>query len=354
MDEVKIWSVDGDSNVEPLVSKVQTHTEQLLEDILVKKPDLLIPGLKLVGRQTPTAGGPLDLLGVDKYGRLALFELKRSKVTREAVAQVIDYAADLEAMDLAELATLISKESGKLGICKITDFDEWYSQEFPDQELASLRPLRMFLVGLGADDRAERMVDFLANDGSLYISLVTFHSFEYEDKTLLAKQVHIEKTEDAEPRSAKRYLSAAEKRERLAARVEEYGITDLFDAVRAMFRGNWDRSSENIGPASIGIYLSHQAEPSRRAYARIDSEEGRVGIVFYGRAVSLCPEEFDQVKQAFQFETWRGPSDVEGVYEELKLPVDHPAWEANRELLSSLTKDVYAAWESSGQEEGSS
>ena len=96
MDEVKIWSVDGDSNVEPLARKGQTDTESLLEETLVRNPDLLIPGLRLVGRQTPTAGGPLDLLGVDEDGRLVVFELKRGTLSRDAVAQIIDYASDLD------------------------------------------------------------------------------------------------------------------------------------------------------------------------------------------------------------------------------------------------------------------
>ena len=77
MDEVKIWALDGDSNVVPLASKGQTDTDSLLEETLVRNPDLLIPGLRLVGRQTPTDGGPLDLLGVDEDGRLIVFELKR-------------------------------------------------------------------------------------------------------------------------------------------------------------------------------------------------------------------------------------------------------------------------------------
>ena len=108
-----------------------------------------MPGLKLIGRQTPTAGGPLDLLGVDRYGRLSLFELKRGTLTRDAVAQVIDYAADLEAMDLTELAGLLTKESGDRGIDELEDFEEWYGQRFGEQELTSLRPLRMFLVRPG-------------------------------------------------------------------------------------------------------------------------------------------------------------------------------------------------------------
>ena len=146
MDEFKIWALEDASAVVELESQGQMDAESLLEDTLVANPDLLIPGLKLVGRQTPTAGGPLDLLGVDRYGRLSLFELKRGTLTREAVAQVIDYAADLQAMDLAELAGLLARESGERGIDEIEDFEEWYGQRFGEQELTSLRPLRITTV----------------------------------------------------------------------------------------------------------------------------------------------------------------------------------------------------------------
>ena len=83
MDEVKIWAVDDASTVVSLDSKSQVDTEALLEETLVRNPGLLMPGLTLVGRQTPTPGGPLDLLGVDEDGRLVVFELKRGTLSRE-------------------------------------------------------------------------------------------------------------------------------------------------------------------------------------------------------------------------------------------------------------------------------
>ena len=85
--------------------------------------------------------------------------MKRGTLTREAVAQVIDYAADLETRDPADLADLLSRESGRHGIERIEDFEEWYGQQFGEQESTTLRPLRIFRVGLGADERAERMVE---------------------------------------------------------------------------------------------------------------------------------------------------------------------------------------------------
>ena len=61
----------------PLNTTNQMETEGLLEDILTANPDMLEEGLQLVGRQTSTAGGPLDLLGVDSDGSWLCFELKR-------------------------------------------------------------------------------------------------------------------------------------------------------------------------------------------------------------------------------------------------------------------------------------
>ena len=63
MEETKIWEVEGTSAT-PLNTTNQMDKERLLEDILTANPNMLEEGLQLVGRQTSTAGGPLDLLGV--------------------------------------------------------------------------------------------------------------------------------------------------------------------------------------------------------------------------------------------------------------------------------------------------
>ena len=56
---------------------MQVDTESLLEETLFKNPQLLIPGLSLVGRQTPAPvrGGALDILGLDRDGKPVVFEL---------------------------------------------------------------------------------------------------------------------------------------------------------------------------------------------------------------------------------------------------------------------------------------
>ena len=151
------------------------------------------------------------------------------------MAQVIDYASYLDNLDLTDLAEHISENSGKHGIDKIDDFPDWYGkQEFEGSEsLESLKPLRMVLVGLGVDDRTERMTRFLAENSGMDISLLTFHGFEYDGKTILAKRVEVEGSEDSDARPARRRLSRAERRNLLNGQAREFGVYDTFEDVKS-------------------------------------------------------------------------------------------------------------------------
>ena len=244
MEEIEVWTVDG-SLVTRLAKSNRMESELLLEDTLVNNPDLLMEGLTLVGRQTPTEGGPLDLLGVDRKGRLVVFELKRGTLSRDAIAQIIDYASYLSNMELDDLTKHVSENSGKHGINKIENFQEWHSQSF--DELESLNQIRMFLVGLGVDDRTERMVSFLADNIGMDISLLTFHGFEYDGKTLLAKQVEVGGSDDIDDGPSGGGLSPEERWDLLNGHIERCDVREPFNDMRSMFRENWGQSSEYIG-----------------------------------------------------------------------------------------------------------
>ena len=92
-DEVRLWALGEEpKHAAPIESMDQTEEpERVLEDVLVCHPDMLLPDLQLVGRQTWTRVGNPDLLGIDAEGRLVIVELKRDKLTRKAVAQVLNY-----------------------------------------------------------------------------------------------------------------------------------------------------------------------------------------------------------------------------------------------------------------------
>lgn len=345
MDEVKIWALDGDSNVTPLASKDQTATESLLEETLVRNPDLLIPGLRLVGRQTPTDGGPLDMLGVDEDGRLVVFELKRGTLSRDAVAQILDYASDLDAKNDVALAEHIAANSGGGGIDRIDDFEEWYGETTDGQSLDALRPLRLFLIGLGADERTERMVRFLAENSGMDISLLTFHGFAYDGKTLLARQVEVEAAAEPGPRRPRRYRSTEERRELLRKKIRDSGMSETFSAMERMFETNWP-GLRKYPTTKWGLSIRLM----RRAYARIDPWKGGVTLVFFPRAKELCLDEFRQPVREIRYETWpRNREPLEDPNTEIQFKFTAEEWEQHKNRLSALTTAVYEAWKYTGQ-----
>ena len=345
MEDIKLWELDG-SQATQLASNNRLESEELLEDTLVKNPSLLMEDLTLVGRQTSTEGGPLDLLGVDGDGRLVVFELKRGTLSRDAVAQIIDYASDLDDKGLDALAKHISKQSGTGGIEKIEDFQKWYdTQGFGDLE--SLKPLRMFLVGLGADDRTERMVRFLAQNSGMDISLLTFHGFNYQGKTILAKQVEVAAVDEPDRRTTRWRRNYKKDFE---GKVVEFGVRDLIDAVQGMFKENWPGLTAYEGAHGLRIQLPGRS--GRRQYARIDAwGEGTIGLIFFPRTKALCLDDFREPLNQIKHYTW--PKDREPLEDpktEIQFRLTEDEWRNHKESLTALVQSVYAAWRDGGRD----
>ena len=224
MEEIRLWKSGPGKSVRSMEAVSQLDTEIELEEMLVAHPELLETGLTLVGRQTPTAGGWLDLLGVDRDGRLVIFELKRGTIGRDAVAQVLDYASDISAMTVDALVEHVAIHSGRGGVKPMSDFRGWYEENFVDFQRRF--PVRMALVGLGVDETALRIARFLESGGHP-IEMITFHAFRDAKSTLLARQLPIQPTTDAGGRATK-----TQRWERVRQHVEESGLTDLFGTVR--------------------------------------------------------------------------------------------------------------------------
>jgi len=347
-DEIKIWALDASSKankVTELEPTNRTETEQMLEDTLVANPEMLMPDLTLVGRQTPTAGGPLDLLGVDSSGQLIVFELKRETLTRDAVTQIIDYASSLESLSDDDLAAQIAEQSGKNGIGPIDDFEEWYSERFPDQQLDSLKPVQMMLVGLGADKNATRMVDFLTKR-SVDISLLTFHGYSHAGKTLLAKQVQVEPTlTNRIPGDRKERL--AERERKALERAEALGIRDFFEEVVEPFR----KLARKVHPRKHGYTFYQQKirledQGFHGSYAVLFTEERKIRITFYPVSIHLRETEFSNAQKSipFEYEPPTNTPPTNKIDKQYYCLLDEHGWEKHKDTLLGLASAVYEAW----------
>src|ERR1700726_1236249 len=102
-----IWRAD---KLPSRLSEGALPSEQLLEDMIVASPEILSDQWMIIGRQEDTGfGGRIDLLGIAPDGTLILIELKRDRTPRQVVAQAIDYATWLEALDAQEVGQIYAR-----------------------------------------------------------------------------------------------------------------------------------------------------------------------------------------------------------------------------------------------------
>jgi Endonuclease NucS len=316
MEEIKLWKVSGTKEspaVADLSGIAQTETEEMLERILLKSPSLLANGLKLVGRQSETQGGPLDLLGVDEDGRLVVFELKRGTLTRDAVAQVLDYASFLAALSLPDLISFICENSGKSGIEKINDFADWYQGQF-GKSLDTIGKPKMVLVGLGADDRARRMVEYLA-DGDIEISLVTFYGFNQGDEVFLARQIEIAQKEPSQSARASKSANL----QRLLKKIKASGVESYFDEAAAVLRSDTG-AYQWPNQTGYSYYFADTTESgtlSNRAYLSLsipDNAQGSMVFTLQERAIIAAGPEWNSIASS-----WGGKVVKRRGYVEVKI-----------------------------------
>jgi len=348
MDEVRIWRVVdeqlGKPRVVPIDGVDATSTEQLLEEVLAHTPEVLMSDLTLIGRQNETAGGPLDLLGVDGDGRLVVFELKKGTLTRDAVAQVVDYASFLHTLETEELNRHLTESSGRGGTQKLEDFGSWYQDNF-DNSIADIGRPRMVLVGLGVDERAKRMVEFLAT-ADVDISLITFYGFRQDGQTLLARQVEVA------ARSADQSVKVSKRsnQERLDERLGGFGLTTLYSAMVAALREELGTSVYQWpNPGGYTFYLPEVTEAGRstnRAYLSLyvpDSFKvnSRLQLAIQARAVEAIGKE---TLQTLASELHGNLSVKPTGWAEIWLDGKRPMLDYETGLRN-LGKSVHASWE---------
>jgi len=349
MKKVKLWSVkntDGKMKAEYVPDVDNTDTEQILEDLLVESPELLMDELSLIGRQIPTEGGPLDLLGVDEDGGLVVFELKRGTLTRDAVAQILDYASDLVAMEQDRFAKLVEESSGKYGIDPIEDFADWYSQNFPNRDSVFETPPRMVLVGLGVDRRALRIVNFLANTG-LNIALLTFNAFKRDGTLFFARLV-----ESAAPASTQPQPSQNKENnlQVLRANAEKLDVASLLEEIA-------DHVEKKIpayrwpGKTTYAFSLNEHTEqgrPTLRVYLNVSlayGKKGVVNLVFQERAVKALGNRIEPIRQQFP------KASKKNKYGQIEIQVNEENWPQIRQSLDPVLADMVDAWKKKTSEE---
>jgi len=107
-------------------------------------------------------------LGIDSTGDLYVIELKRDRLPREALAQAIDYASDLQSWSVERLSEICEKYTNQ-------SLEDFFNDAFPDTDLEGItinESQRILLVGFALDPALERMIEWLSNEYGVGINAV--------------------------------------------------------------------------------------------------------------------------------------------------------------------------------------
>jgi len=173
-----IWRV-GQPPQRLLTTKLAS--EQELEEMIVARPEIMSEQWMIIGRQEDTGlGGRIDLLAIAPDSSLILIELKRGRTPREVVAQAIDYASWVEALDADKVMRIYARF--KPGADLATDFKarfevELDSEVFPGQH-------QIVIVAAVLDPGSERIVSYLGKR-AIPINVLCFEVFEYGSEKLI-------------------------------------------------------------------------------------------------------------------------------------------------------------------------
>jgi Holliday junction resolvase-like predicted endonuclease len=221
MGKTALWHVEN--NAPYPLQESGFDLEKQLEEWIENNPGLLRGGLTIVGRQFRTASGPIDLLAIDPVGRWVVIELKPSSVRRETIAQALDYAACIRHMPHEELLGKVKKylSSRKLPI-----------PDLQEEEDDGEREVMMMVVGKGREPGLDKMVEFMATDYQVPISVVSYEVFELGN----GERIILRELTDADfqPQGKPKAKRQAPTLDDLCDKADKRGIGEQFRALRAV------------------------------------------------------------------------------------------------------------------------
>lgn len=188
------WEID--SNGTPVQLKDEAiDLEKTLETWVETHPGLVEPGLKILARQLKTDSGPIDLLGIDEDGRLVIIELKRERAYREALAQALDYAACIAALDYSTFESKVNVYRNQKSQPELrAALDELLGEDAlnwtPDEP-------RILLVGTGADESLVRIINYMTSRYDVPVNGVFFDVSKTLASNILLTRIAVVSDEQA-------------------------------------------------------------------------------------------------------------------------------------------------------------
>ena len=225
MPSIGLWHIENGGPSKARRSDIDL--EAYLESWIERDPSLLQEGLTILNRQMTVEGGRLDLLALDIQGRWTVIEVKAGYLYRETVAQALDYASCIATLPYDELTQSVN---AYLGLSPLNDgqtLEEILTErQVLESSQETPRDVQVFIVGTGKGSGLERMVNYLAENYRVPITVVTYEVFQ----TNAGQRILVRELLETELQPPVRVSSHPELTvESLLARARQNGVGQAFD-----------------------------------------------------------------------------------------------------------------------------
>ncbi len=198
--QIKTWQIIDDKleAIDTSLEKEKKTEPYDLEKWIASYPAILSSDIHIIGKQTMTKSGPMDLLAIDKSGNIIIIELKRDKLPRYALAQAIDYASDIASWSLEKISEECTKYTSK-------SLEDSFTEVFPDVDIENLNineNQRILLVGFDIESSLERMIEWLSDRFGVNVNAILLHYAKTKNgdelltkTSIISEEVEKERTE---------------------------------------------------------------------------------------------------------------------------------------------------------------
>ena len=234
-------------------------------------------------------------MGIDSTGDLYVIELKRDRLPREALAQAIDYASDLQSWSVERLSEICEKYTNQ-------SLEDFFNDAFPDTDLEGItinESQRILLVGFALDPALERMIEWLSNEYGVGINAVILKYVHTASGSELLATTAILSEETEEVRIRKKKFPIAKSDE-----PGQYPFDELKNRLSA-YLGQTSviatRMRELLFPACLERNVVTRDELKQKLIAR-NMDPTRAGLSLTGISNQLGSPRNDFLRQVLSYE----------------------------------------------------
>ena len=174
------------------VNHKPVNEEKDIDIVIESHPDVIEPDLRIIGRQVVTNTGKfVDVMAIDKDANVVIIEDKKSKMPREVIAQILDYAVWAETLKDHNLNAIAKKNERLYGHKTLAKmFEEWAGDDDPDWN----ENQKLYVIGEDIDNETKDMLSYLHRKGiQIFAKTLKFHESDDGKRQLIVDPIVVAK-----------------------------------------------------------------------------------------------------------------------------------------------------------------